>query len=135
MERHQCEGIWKQAKGDSMNVGGTVLQAFICPSDPSVVNANTYGGCGVMQGQYIQRDGGASLHATWKVGDHEWSPLKREDFGDTLRATVHFRRRAIDVPPAVGWADHLDRQVGHHQPEARWLARRQAGPLDDARVG
>jgi prepilin-type N-terminal cleavage/methylation domain-containing protein len=50
--------------GVSHNVGADVVKTFICPSDPSVTNANTYGGCGVMQGLYIQREGfGSSNYA------------------------------------------------------------------------
>jgi len=55
-------GIYLQANGDSMNVGGVVVPTYLCPSDPSAVNANTYGGCGVMQGIDIQRDGFASAN-------------------------------------------------------------------------
>jgi hypothetical protein len=43
-----------------MNVGSKVIPIFICPSDPSSQNANSYGGCGVMNGINIQRDGFAS---------------------------------------------------------------------------
>ena len=43
---------------NNTNVGAAcVVKGFICPSDPSVQNANVYGGCGVMNGQNIQRDG------------------------------------------------------------------------------
>jgi prepilin-type N-terminal cleavage/methylation domain-containing protein len=52
--------LYIQAGGNSMNVGSVVLKNVICPSDPSVTNANSYGGCGVMQSQYVQRDGFAS---------------------------------------------------------------------------
>ncbi|MDB5311783.1 MAG: hypothetical protein JWO38_5985 [Gemmataceae bacterium] len=52
--------IYQQANGDSMNVGAQVVKTYLCPSDPSVVNANNYGGCGVMQGENIQRGGFAS---------------------------------------------------------------------------
>ena len=48
------------ANGNSHNVGNQVVPIFLCPSDPSVVNANTYGGCGVMQSQTINRDGFAA---------------------------------------------------------------------------
>jgi len=58
------DALFKQANGDSMNVGPNVVKIFICPSDPSVVNANTYGGCGVMQSQNIQRNGfGSACYA------------------------------------------------------------------------
>src|SRR5262249_53219935 len=49
--------IYKLSNGDSMNVGSQVVKTFICPSDPSVQNAGVYGGCGVMNGDNIQRNG------------------------------------------------------------------------------
>jgi prepilin-type N-terminal cleavage/methylation domain-containing protein len=47
---------------NSMNVGATVVPLFLCPSDPSVVDAGSYGGCGVMNGEAIQRDGFGSCN-------------------------------------------------------------------------
>jgi len=52
------DNLYKQANGDSMNVGGTIVKTYICPSDPS--QSTPSGGCGVMNGQDIQRDGFAS---------------------------------------------------------------------------
>jgi prepilin-type N-terminal cleavage/methylation domain-containing protein len=54
------DNLFKQANGDSMNVGNVLVKTYLCPADPSVINANTYGGCGVMQTDSIQRDGFAS---------------------------------------------------------------------------
>jgi prepilin-type N-terminal cleavage/methylation domain-containing protein len=54
--------IYKLANGNSMNVGAQIVQTYLCPSDPSVINANTYGGCGVMQSEAIQRNGFASCN-------------------------------------------------------------------------
>jgi len=54
--------LYKQAGGDSMNVGGTVVPIYLCPSDPSVQNAGSYGGCGVMNGPNIQRDNFAACN-------------------------------------------------------------------------
>jgi prepilin-type N-terminal cleavage/methylation domain-containing protein len=51
-----------QAIPDSMNVGAQVVKLYLCPSDPSVVNAGRYGGCGAMQSDDIQRDGFASCN-------------------------------------------------------------------------
>ncbi len=41
---------------------GEVVKIFLCPSDPSTQNAGTYGGCGVMNGDNIQRDNYASCN-------------------------------------------------------------------------
>jgi prepilin-type N-terminal cleavage/methylation domain-containing protein/prepilin-type processing-associated H-X9-DG protein len=47
----------------SNNVGSQLVKTFICPSDPSVINASTsYGGCGVMQSLYLQREGFAACN-------------------------------------------------------------------------
>jgi len=48
--------LYKQANGDSMNLTQQVVQLYLCPSDPSVTNAGTYGGCGVMNGDAVQRN-------------------------------------------------------------------------------
>ncbi len=50
--------LYNQAGGNSMNVGGTIVKGFLCPSDPS--QQTPPGGCGVMNGINIQRDGFAS---------------------------------------------------------------------------
>jgi prepilin-type N-terminal cleavage/methylation domain-containing protein len=52
--------LYQQANGDSMNIGATIVPVYLCPSDPGPINANSYGGCGVMQSESIQRDGFAS---------------------------------------------------------------------------
>jgi prepilin-type N-terminal cleavage/methylation domain-containing protein len=56
------ENLYKKANGNSHNVGAEVVPIFLCPSDPSVINAGTYGGCGVMLGENIQRNGFASCN-------------------------------------------------------------------------
>jgi len=52
--------VYSQANGNSANVGGIILQAYLCPSDPSATNAGSYGGCGVMNADNIQRGNFAS---------------------------------------------------------------------------
>jgi prepilin-type N-terminal cleavage/methylation domain-containing protein len=54
--------VYQLANGNSManGAGAKVIKTYICPSDPSAQNAGTYGGCGVMNGDNIQRDGFAS---------------------------------------------------------------------------
>jgi len=52
--------IYNQANKNSMNVGAQIVQTYLCPSDPSGSSASSYGGCGIMNGVYIQRDGFAT---------------------------------------------------------------------------
>jgi prepilin-type N-terminal cleavage/methylation domain-containing protein len=54
------EPLFLSANGNSMNVGGTVVPGFLCPSDASAVTPP--GGCGAMQAMAIQRDGFASCN-------------------------------------------------------------------------
>src|SRR2546423_7903948 len=56
--------LYTQANGDSINLSGIVVGLYLCPSDPSVNSAGTYGGCGVMAGDNIHRDRvGSSCYA------------------------------------------------------------------------
>ena len=58
------DALFKLANGDSQNLAQQVVKGYLCPSDPSAINANGYGGCGVMQGLEIQRNGfGSSNYA------------------------------------------------------------------------
>lgn len=52
------DGLYKQANGNSHNVGSTIVQMFLCPSDVSTISPP--GGCGAMQSDNVQRDGFAS---------------------------------------------------------------------------
>jgi len=63
--------VYTQGNGDSMNVGAVVIRTYLCPSDPSVVNAGIYGGCGAMQTQEIQRNGFASCNYAANVAVFE----------------------------------------------------------------
>jgi prepilin-type N-terminal cleavage/methylation domain-containing protein len=56
------KNIYMASNGLSHNVGAKLVPIYLCPSDPSVVNANVYGGCGVMQSNTIQRNGFASCN-------------------------------------------------------------------------
>ena len=56
------DNIYKLANGNSMSglINTQVIKTYLCPSDPSVVNAGVYGGCGLMQSENIQREGYAA---------------------------------------------------------------------------
>ena len=54
--------LYRGAAGNSLNLPGKTVPIYLCPSDPSSVNANTYGGCGVMQGVDVQRNGYGSAN-------------------------------------------------------------------------
>jgi prepilin-type N-terminal cleavage/methylation domain-containing protein len=64
------DNVYKNALGNSMAtdaagnplVGADVIKTYLCPSDPSVVNAGVYGGCGLMQSININRDGYAACN-------------------------------------------------------------------------
>jgi len=59
--------LYKQANGNSMNLTNQVVQLYLCPSDPSVTNAGSYGGCGVMNGEAVQRGGYGSANYACNV--------------------------------------------------------------------
>jgi prepilin-type N-terminal cleavage/methylation domain-containing protein len=83
------------------NVGGSIVKGFICPSDPSVQNAGTYGGCGVMNGQNIQRDNFASCNYAANVEVFEprgTAPINAR-ITDGLSQTVMFAERYKNCSP------------------------------------
>jgi prepilin-type N-terminal cleavage/methylation domain-containing protein len=51
------DNLYKLANGDSLNLAGETVKTYLFPSDPSLVNAGVYGGCGVMQTDNVQRNG------------------------------------------------------------------------------
>jgi len=58
------DNLYRQLGGSSMSIGSQIVKTFICPSDPSAINAGSYGGCGVMAGENVQRNGyGSSCYA------------------------------------------------------------------------
>ncbi|MCI0681530.1 MAG: DUF1559 domain-containing protein [Gemmataceae bacterium] len=54
--------LYKLANGNSHNLPAKVVSIYLCPSDPSAINAGTYGGCGQMQGVDVQRNGFGSAN-------------------------------------------------------------------------
>jgi prepilin-type N-terminal cleavage/methylation domain-containing protein len=87
--------------GDSMAVGADIIKTFLCPSDPSVVNANTYGGCGVMQSTFIQRDGFAACNyaANVMVFEPRGTSSIEVAMSDGLSNTVMFAERFRNCSP------------------------------------
>jgi prepilin-type N-terminal cleavage/methylation domain-containing protein len=96
--------IYNQAAGFSSNVGSVVIKGFLCPSDPVVVNANTYGGCGVMQSSTVQRDGYASCNyaANVEVFEPRGTQNIVAQIPDGTSNTVMFAERFRNCSPSSG---------------------------------
>jgi prepilin-type N-terminal cleavage/methylation domain-containing protein len=89
------------AAGSSNAVCANVVPVYLCPSDPSVVNANTYGGCGVMQSDTIQRNGCASGNyaANVMVFEPRGPGSLVSAMGDGTSNTVMFAERFRNCSP------------------------------------
>jgi prepilin-type N-terminal cleavage/methylation domain-containing protein len=91
---------------DSTNpaVRAQVVKTFLCPSDPSVLNAGTYGGCGVMQSLNIQRGGYASGNyaANVEVFEPRGTRSLVASMPDGLSSTVMFAERFRNCSPTSG---------------------------------
>jgi prepilin-type N-terminal cleavage/methylation domain-containing protein len=95
------DNIYRAANGNSHNVGAQVVKTFLCPSDKSVVNAGSYGGCGVMQSLDIQRNGFASscYAANAMVFDPRGTKSVEAQMGDGTAHTVMFAERYRNCSP------------------------------------
>ncbi|HWG42545.1 MAG TPA: DUF1559 domain-containing protein [Gemmataceae bacterium] len=94
--------LYQQANGDSMNVGGQIVKTFICPSDPS--QSTPSGGCGVMNGPNIQRDGFASCcyAANVMVFEPRGTQSITAQVTDGTANTVAFAERFKNCSPSSG---------------------------------
>jgi prepilin-type N-terminal cleavage/methylation domain-containing protein len=93
--------LYKLANGDSLNLPAKVVKTYLCPSDPSVVNANTYGGCGVMQAEAVQRNGFGSSNYAANVMVFEPKGTKSVEVAmpDGTANTVMFAERYRNCSP------------------------------------
>jgi len=94
--------LYIASNGDSMNVGGTIIKGFICPSDPS--QSTPPGGCGVMNGPNIQRDNFASCcyAANVMVFEPRGTSSINAQIPDGTANTVMFAERFKNCSPSSG---------------------------------
>jgi prepilin-type N-terminal cleavage/methylation domain-containing protein len=94
------DNVYNQANGNSMNLPGVVIKTFLCPSDPGIINANNYGGCGVMQSATVQRDGYGSCNYAANVMVFEpRGPTGVAGIPDGTSNTVMFAERFRNCSP------------------------------------
>jgi prepilin-type N-terminal cleavage/methylation domain-containing protein len=95
--------VYKGANGNSMNQpwGAEIIKTFLCPSDPSLVNAGSYGGCGVMKSIAIQRGGYASSNyaANVEVFEPRGTQSVEVAMRDGTSQTVMFAERYRNCSP------------------------------------
>jgi prepilin-type N-terminal cleavage/methylation domain-containing protein len=84
----------------SLSVPGIVVKTYLCPSDPGIINAGTYGGCGLMQTATIQRDGYGSCNYAANVMVFEpRGPTGVAGIPDGTSNTVMFAERFRNCSP------------------------------------
>jgi len=96
--------LYATANGNSLNLVTLIVTLYLCPSDPSPMNAGNFGGCGVMDAQNIQRDnyGSACYAANVMVFDPR-NPVSIEiAMPDGLSTTVMFAERFKNCSPSSG---------------------------------
>jgi prepilin-type N-terminal cleavage/methylation domain-containing protein len=97
--------IYTLSGGLAYTIGANVIKSFICPSDPSVQNAVTYGGCGVMSGPNLQRDGYASCNyaANVMVFEPRGTTNIEAQIPDGTSNTVMFAERFKNCSPSPAY--------------------------------
>jgi prepilin-type N-terminal cleavage/methylation domain-containing protein len=98
------QNLYTMSNGNSMNLPNQVVKAFLCPSDPSVQNAGIYGGCGVMNGDNIQRDnfGSSCYAANVALFEPRGVGSIQQAAPDGSSNTVAFSERYKNCSPASG---------------------------------
>jgi prepilin-type processing-associated H-X9-DG protein len=93
--------LHKQLNGNSLSITAQVVKTYICPSDPSVINAGSYGGCGVMLGDNVQRNnfGSACYAANAMVFDPRRLVSIETSMPDGTSNTVTFAERFKNCSP------------------------------------
>jgi prepilin-type N-terminal cleavage/methylation domain-containing protein len=96
--------LYTMANGNSLNLPLQVVPIFICPSDPTNGNAGGWGGCGVMNGNDIQRDnyGSSSYAANAMVFDPRYPKSIEVAMVDGTSVTVMFAERYMNCSPSSG---------------------------------
>jgi len=96
--------LYNQCNGDSMNAGRTVVNGFICPSDPS--QGTPSGGCGAMQGNNVQRDGfgSCSYAASVMVFEPRGTSGLLNQMPDGTSQTVMFAERYKNCNNVTLWS-------------------------------
>jgi len=112
--------VYRAANGDSQNLAGVVIKTYLCPADPSPVNAGTYGGCGQMQSETVQRNGfgSACYAANVMVFEPRGTKSIEAQIGSGTSNVVMFAERFKNCSPASGgctlpaWAWNTMRNSG-----------------------
>jgi prepilin-type N-terminal cleavage/methylation domain-containing protein len=92
----------KTGELSSFNVGSNLVKPFLCPADPSVVNAGPYSGCGVMISSNLNRDGFAPCNyaANVMVFEPRGAGNLLQQVPDGTSNTVAFAERYKNCSPS-----------------------------------
>lgn len=96
------DALYRQANGNSHNVGSTIVKAYLCPSDQTTSSASW--GCGVMISDAIQRTGFASCNyaANVMAFDPKTPRSLTQAMPDGTSNTVTFAERFRNCSPSSG---------------------------------
>lgn len=94
--------LYTLSGGFSYNIASYIIKPYLCPSDPSTQTASAWGGCGVMNGLNIQRDGYASCNyaANVMVFNPTGTSNLSAEVTDGTANTVAFAERFKNCSPS-----------------------------------